>query len=199
MSYAQPVSSRFYIGSLDDTSVSVSAQYNPKELTVDKQIPWSQHTKGNTDGLQWEFTGSQGRTMNVDLLFDGMEENESVASTVQTFEKLAAVRDPTSTLPEMRRPHHCIAVWGTVLTDPTAPRFQCVIMQVTVKYTMFSPDGNPLRATITLKLQEATRVSMATTDDGGASNLDTSNDQSGTGVDDGDSSAGDDGDDEDDS
>ncbi|HEY1813137.1 MAG TPA: hypothetical protein VGG74_12390 [Kofleriaceae bacterium] len=147
----------------------MNAQYNPKELTVDKQIPWSQHQKGNTDGLQWEFTGSQGRTLSLDLLFDGVEENASVADTLKILEKLAAVRDPTSTVPEMRRPHHCVAVWGTVLNDQLAsPRFQCVIMQVTIKYTMFSTDGNPLRATITLKLQEATRVSMAEGDTSGA-------------------------------
>jgi hypothetical protein len=45
-----------------------------------------------------------------------------------------------------------------------------VILQLTVKYTMFSPAGAPLRATVTVKLQEATRVSMAKDDDGGSGN-----------------------------
>src|SRR6185437_2721532 len=126
MTYVQPVQSRIWIGSLDETSLGVNAQYNPKELSIQKSIPWSQHQKGNTDGLQWEFTGSQGRTMTVDLLFDGVEENASIAETVQILETLAAVRDPTSTDPEMRRPHHCVAVWGTVLNDQTgSSRFQC--------------------------------------------------------------------------
>ena len=168
MTFVQPVQSRIWIGSIDEPSLGVNAQYNPKELTVDKQIPWSQHQKGNTDGLQWEFTGSQGRTLNIDLLFDGVEENASIVDTLKILERLAAVRDPTSTQPEMRRPHHCVAVWGSVLNDQnSSPRFQCIIMQVTIKYTMFSSDGNPLRATVTLKLQEATRVSMAEGDTSG--------------------------------
>ena len=29
------------IGSLDDATVKVTAQFNPKELTVDKSVPWT--------------------------------------------------------------------------------------------------------------------------------------------------------------
>jgi hypothetical protein len=66
-------------------------------------------------------------------------------------------------------------------------RFQCVITQISVKYTMFSNDGRPLRATVTLQLQEANRVSMAaSSDDGGSSSSDDSSGDSG-----GDDSGGD--------
>jgi hypothetical protein len=40
-------------------------------------------------------------------------------------------------------------------------RFKCVIESISTKYTMFMPDGTPLRATVTLKLKEAERVTMA--------------------------------------
>jgi hypothetical protein len=168
--YNQPVPSRIWIGSLDEPSLGVNAQYNPKEVSIDKSIPWSQHQKGNTDGLQWEFTGAQGRVTTIDLLFDGVEEDEDILDPILKLQTLAAVRDPGSTDPKMRRPHHCVAVWGSVFTDSQQERFQCVIMQLTVKYTMFNAVGAPLRATATVKLQEATRVSMAQDDDGGSSN-----------------------------
>jgi len=170
MTYNQPVPSRIWIGSLDEPSLGVNAQYNPKEVSIDKSIPWSQHQKGNLDGLQWEFTGAQGRTTTIDLLFDGVEEEESVTQPIITLQTLAAVRDPSSDDPSMRRPHHCVAVWGDVFVDSQQPRFQCVITQLTVKYTMFAPSGIPLRATVNVKLQEATRVSMAEGDDGGSGN-----------------------------
>ncbi len=165
MTYQQPVASRIYIGSLDDGGLVVTAQYNPKELQIQKNVPWQKHQKGNTDGLQYEFTGAEGRTMTLDMLFDGVEEDESIADTVGMLETLAKVRDATSSDPEMRRPHHCVVVWGTVMGDDQ--RFQCVITQITAKYTMFSADGRPLRATVTLQLQEATRVSMAAGDSSG--------------------------------
>ena len=163
MTYQQPVASRIYIGSLDDGGLVVTAQYNPKELQIAKNVPWQKHQKGNTDGLQYEFTGAEGRTMTLEMLFDGLEEDQSIADTVGMLETLAKVRDPTSSDPEMRRPHHCVVVWGTVMGDDQ--RFQCVITQITAKYTMFSSDGRPLRATVTLQLQEATRVSMASSSD----------------------------------
>ena len=163
----QPKIAQISLGSLDE-NLHVEAQYNPKELTVDKAIPWSQHTKGNTDGLQWEFTGAAGRTTSIDLLFDGADQNKSVTPQIKILQQLAAVRDPGSTDPEKRRPHHCVAVWGDVLLDfRLGQRFQCVITQLTVKYSMFSPAGDPVRATVTVKLQEATRVSMAKSDSGG--------------------------------
>ena len=185
MTYNQPVASRIWIGSLDQPSLGVNAQYNPKELSLDKSIPWSQHQKGNLDGLQWEFTGAQGRTATVDLLFDAVEDGaegakSAVVAPIKTLQTLAAVRDATSNDPKMRRPHHCVAVWGDVFADVQQPRFQCVIMQLTVKYTMFSSDGHPLRATVSVKLQEATRVSMAQDDDGGNSNLSATDGKSGT-------------------
>ncbi len=152
-----------WIASLDD-GTTVTAQYNPKELQIDKTIAWQKHQKGNTDGLQYEFTGPDGRKMNVDMLFDGVEENAGVEGPVASLEYLATVRDASSTDPEMRRPHHCVVVWGTVMGGDDN-RFQCVITSISVKYTMFSAGGQPLRATVTLQLQEATRVSMAASSD----------------------------------
>jgi len=38
------------------------------------------------------------------------------------------------------------------------PTFKCVIESLSVKYTMFSDQGVPLRATCTVKLKEADTV-----------------------------------------
>src|ERR1700733_4954286 len=166
------------IGSLDD-GTSISAQYNPKELQIDKNVPWQPHSKNNANGLQLEFTGAEGRTMSLVLLFDGYESaggsgdtgNGTVADLVHTLQRYASVRDPDSKVDDMRRPHHCMVVWGTVIdgTDNTTDnKFQCVITQISTKYNMFSSLGVPLRATVTLTLKEADRLSMATPS-GGAS------------------------------
>jgi phage protein U len=160
-----PPGAKISIGSLDEPGISVEAQYNPKELQIDKSIPWQKHNKGNANGLQLEFTGAEGRTMSVDLLFDGYEDNLSIQGMVATLEILATVRDPGSSQDEMRRPHHCVVVWGTVMGGSDS-KFRYVIDQISTKYTMFSSEGIPLRATVNLKLKEAERVSMASSGDG---------------------------------
>jgi hypothetical protein len=162
-----PPGAKISIGSLDEPGAfDVEAQYNPKELQIDKSVPWQKHNKANANGLQLEFTGAEGRTMSIDLLFDGYEENSSVQPLVAKLEKLATVRQANSQEDDKRRPHHCVVVWGQVMGGGDN-KFKCVIEQISTKYTMFSSDGQPLRATVTLKLKEAERVSMAPAGDGG--------------------------------
>lgn len=160
-----PPGEKISIGSIDEPSLGVQAQYNPKELQIDKSVPWQKHNKANANGLQLEFTGAEGRTMSVELLFDAYEEKKNIQEAVKILEKLATVRQPNSSQDEMRRPHHCVVVWGTVMGGDDS-KFRCVIEQISTKYTMFSSEGIPLRATVTLKLKEAERVSMASSGDG---------------------------------
>lgn len=147
------------IGSLDDPGLTVSAQFNPKELQVERTIPWNPHGKPNTSDIQLEFAGAQGRTVSVELFFDAVEmQNGSpatLAASIASLEKMASVRKPGSPKDDELRPHHVAVVWGNVVS------FQCVIEQLTTKYTMFDGGGNPLRATVTVKLKEATRLSMS--------------------------------------
>lgn len=155
-----PAKAKLTIGSLDDTGLTVSAQYNPKELQVDQTVPWKKPQAANQAGgakgkdeeyLTLEFVGAEGREMSVELLFDGYEDKASIASKVGILEEMARVRDPSSSKETMRRPHHCIVSWG----ERGLPKFKCVIESLSTKYTMFSTEGTPLRATCTVKLKEA--------------------------------------------
>jgi len=144
------------IGSVDDENLTVAAQYNPKELQIDKQVPWtkkSQANKSSDTGIQLEYTGADGRSLTLELLFDGYETNTSVAEKVNKLNEMASVWKPKSEKEEERRPHLCVVKWSE-----TVPKFTCVIESLSAKYTMFSPEGVPLRATCTLKLKEADTV-----------------------------------------
>src|SRR5262245_24445741 len=46
-----PARAKLWIASLDDPSLEIRAQYNPKELQIDKQINWGDHkAKDNRAG-----------------------------------------------------------------------------------------------------------------------------------------------------
>lgn len=158
----EPAKAKLKIGSLD-TDITVEAQYNPKELQVDQTVPWKKPQSANQTGgdkgkddnyLTLEFVGAEGRTMSVELLFDGYEAKKSIADDVSKLEEMARVRNPDDTKEAMRRPHHCVISWG----DRGLPKFKCVIESLSTKYTMFSSEGTPLRATCTVKLKEAERL-----------------------------------------
>jgi hypothetical protein len=78
----------------------------------------------------------------------------NVASQVAILETLARVRNPTDPDENKRRPHQCVVAWG----GRGLPSFKCVIESLSTKYTVFSGDGEPLRATCTVKLKEAHAV-----------------------------------------
>jgi hypothetical protein len=170
---------RIVISSSDEPNkeeFTVTAQYNPKELEIKKTVPWSkpgESNKGNSKkkdegGVHLEFTGAEGRTMTLELLFDGYEESAekpftvNVSEQVKKLEVLASVRDPKPGAKEdKRRPHHCMVVWGSSDMLLGSKGFLCVIDSLSVKYTMFDPDGNPLRATCSVSLKEANFLSLA--------------------------------------
>jgi len=162
---------KLLLGSLDEPEITVQAQYNPKEIEVSRSVPWSKTNEANKanskkekeQGIHLEFTGADGRSLSLELLFDSFEEKvelkakSNVAKQIENLEKLASVRKPGATTDELKRPHRCVLVWGNVFE----PRFECVIESLSVKYTMFSPTGQPLRATANVKLKEANIVSTA--------------------------------------
>lgn len=168
---------KFAIASLDEPgqALTVYAQFNPKELTISRPVPWGDageagggNSGSNKAGIEKQFTGAKGRSLTVELLFDETEKklrDGKIVENIGKLEKLASVREPKSKTEEMRRPHWCIATWGSVLKEKTdAAAFRCVIEQIDTKYEMFDAQGNPLRARCTLKLTEATSVSTKKAD-----------------------------------
>jgi hypothetical protein len=161
-----PDRAKLWIASLDKPELGLQAQYNPKELQVDKQIQWSDHQQSanRTEGermdpsMQYhlEFLGVGERTIQVELLFDGYEKGISVERDVERLKALSTVHNPEGS-EEESRPHHCLVGWGAQLAGMRP--FPCVIESLSTKYTMWDTNGKPLRAICTVKLKEADRVS----------------------------------------
>jgi hypothetical protein len=66
------------IGSLDNSRLTVVAHYNPKEIQIDKEVPWQQHNSWPTAERSRanqqddaESNSTPTRSMSVELLFDG--------------------------------------------------------------------------------------------------------------------------------
>src|SRR5262245_10400262 len=101
-----------WVGSVDEPSLKVKAQFNPKELQVDKTVPWTKAPKSMGDRPHLEFTGAEGRSMSLELLFDGYETNESVQGKVDMLIQMSSARIATSKKPDEKRPHQIQVVWG---------------------------------------------------------------------------------------
>jgi hypothetical protein len=169
------------IGSLDNSSLTVYAQYRPSQLQIDQSVPWAKHANtGMEDHLRLEYTGAEGRSSTLELFFDASEiPNSSVEAAIADLTSLASPTwedplPPSSAPPppapppspgqprpsgRVMRPHHCVLVFGRLFNKGI---YKCVIESLSTKITMFSPDGIPIRATVSVRLKEASHVSTST-------------------------------------
>jgi hypothetical protein len=131
----------------------LEAQFNPKELSVDRAVPWQQQaSKGPAD---LEFEQAEPARMSFELLFDGVEAATSVQPPIDKLTQFSSVETG------LHRPPRVKVTWGSAAGG--MPAFNGVIEAVSVRYVMFAPNGIPLRATVQVRLKQAAHVSVNVT------------------------------------
>jgi len=150
---AKDPNAKLKIVSMDD-STSVEATFNPKEVSVDKSVPWSKHKDSKSDNPHLEFTGAEPMSMSFEMLFDGAEKGDSGSVQADVDKLLTMARIKT----DKKRPHQVKVLWGS--GSGLMPEFVGVIESVGTKYTMFTAKGTPVRATCNVKLKQASELSF---------------------------------------
>ncbi len=130
----------------------VDFQFNPKEYSVQKSANWeSKSGKGAKKATMPEFKGAEPRSMTVEVFLDASE--SSSGGITDKIEKLFSCCTPLEQSVGKNKPSPPFVQFGW----GTTTGFTAFVKQVQVKYTLFKPDGTPIRATATLTLQEIPR------------------------------------------
>lgn len=147
-------------------------QFNPKEYSVQKGASWaSTPTTGAPETAPPQFSGAEPRSMTVEVFLDATAKGSSdkkatpemrgIASPYQgaagasqlladievLFSCCRPLEETLGGNGKVATPPFVLFSWGTV-------SLHAFVKQVSVKYTLFKPDGTPIRATATLTLQE---------------------------------------------
>jgi hypothetical protein len=147
----------------DNPLLVVPCLFNPEEFTVEKS---NQFAEINIPGLSspvYQFVRGNARTVTLDLFFDTYEEKIDVRIFTDRItgwdagsmfsglpDALKGLMDIDS---DLHAPPVCIFVWGAFI-------FQCIVERVSKKFTMFLPEGFPVRATLTTTLKEYREVDV---------------------------------------
>ena len=135
------------------SNVTVVAQFNPKEISIDRSVPWQlQAAKGPGD---LAFTSAEARSMSFELMFDGVASKTHIQDEIGKLQRLGEAD------PGLKRPPKLKIVWGAEGAPGTMPKFEGVIESITVKYTMFDENGRPVRAIVALRFKEARNLAVA--------------------------------------
>jgi Contractile injection system tube protein len=133
----------------------IDVQFNPTEYTLNKGVQIAEIPIPGLDMPILQFVRGQTETLSLDLFFDvtesGTGENNFVGVTVKTdeFYKLIKI-DPATHAPPV-----CRFCWGEFwFAGNRIMGMECVVESVRQRFTLFNPDGYPLRAVLTVSLKE---------------------------------------------
>lgn len=151
----EPSPPKLSIYSVEGPRIMVTAMHNPKELQIDKSVPWTKQAQSKGDQPSLQFTSAEGRSMSFELMFDTYETGTNVHTAfIDHLVRLALVQNPNGA-EDKKRPPKVGVKWGAGL-----PEFQGVVESVSTKYTMFLPDGTPVRATCHVTVREASHLAV---------------------------------------
>lgn len=163
-----------------ETKKQIEVQYNPTDLNFSKSAQFAEIAIPGLDAPLQQFIRGGTETLTVELFFDttdeGMDEQaSSVTKLTEQFYELVKQN------PKTHAPPRCRFAWGQppkkipntggikIPKDAKLPKdklslnkavsdapfsFTCIVENIDRKFLLFSPEGTPLRARVTVKLRE---------------------------------------------
>lgn len=122
--------------------ISVDCMFNPFEYTVTKTNTYKQERQNRSDVPGFEFEKAGPQALKLTLIFDTYESDEDVSLTTNRLWKLMESKTRREGNRNRKVPPPEVAFeWGVF-------RFVAVITNMTQRFTLFKPDGTPVRASV---------------------------------------------------
>lgn len=135
--------------------LSVSCMFNPYEYTVSKSNSFCEKPRMDADTPHGEFSKADAQTLRLSLVFDTYEAGEDVSQKTRELWKFMMTK--TQKAREGGRqakkipPPQVAFEWGVF-------RFVAYIQSMTQRFTLFKPDGTPVRAKVDVTFKGYTDV-----------------------------------------
>ena len=164
---ANPLKATFHRVNADGTlGLALPVRFNPTEYTLNKAVQIADVPIPGLDSPILQFVRGQTETLSLDLFFDstesGLDDNAtSVTDLTDPFYQLIKIDGKT------HAPPVCFFSWGASFPGQRSygspgsgtgsqqrNGFKCLVDSVRQRFTLFSSQGVPLRATLTVSLKE---------------------------------------------
>lgn len=138
------------------------AKYNPTELLFEKQMQFAEINIPGLDAPLQQFVRGNAEKLSIELFFDSTDQGMSLGAesvTKQTDKVFQLARID----PETHAPPVVTFMWNNHIAGDSLDvrfknqarnSFRGIIESIRQKFTLFSPEGIPLRATVNLVLRE---------------------------------------------
>lgn len=138
--------------------------YAPEELSFAKAAQYAEVAIPGLEQPLIQFVRGEAETLSLELFFDSTQDGTGASATaitdrVEAFHKLVAIKGSLHMPPLVR------VSWGqnfpgTSMGETESPmqHFTAVVLSVGRRFTLFSSDGKPLRAVVSLSLKHYATV-----------------------------------------
>jgi Contractile injection system tube protein/LysM domain len=133
-----------------EDGTEIECWFNPTQYSITKSNTWNVKPGVKKGPPKAQFGGGQPKELSLDLLFDASDSSKDVRSEVvdKLFEMMdASDKFASGQSKKSARPPTVTFTWG-------AQVLKAVAKSLSVQYTLFRPDGKPLRAAVKLSLME---------------------------------------------
>jgi nucleoid-associated protein YgaU len=136
----------------------MTVTYAPTELAFSKASTYAEVAIPGLEQPLLQFVKGEAETLSLELFFDSTASGTgagavAVTSEVEQFHKLVSVQSK-SHAPTLLRVTWGQDFPGVAMGDgATAGAFTGVVLSVARRFTLFNPDGKPLRALVTISLK----------------------------------------------
>jgi nucleoid-associated protein YgaU len=135
---------------LDKSGPPIKCMFNPKEYTFAKQNQWTQKNNSGSNVPPLEFGTGQPATLKLQLMFDTYADHKDVRKeyTDAIWELMMVDLDLKDAKSKKARPPKVRFQWGGSWS------FDAVITSISQTFTLFLPNGTPVRATLDVMFQQ---------------------------------------------
>ncbi len=132
-----------------DPADSFTCQFNPESFTLTKTNKWKSTETTGKDTSKVSFGGGDAQEMTISLTFDTTSTGDPVFEKYEVLYKLGCVdSDSLDSTTQLGEPPWVMVQWGSYIG------FAAVIKSLVEEYTMFRPDGTPIRAKVAIALKQ---------------------------------------------
>ncbi|MBL4899346.1 MAG: hypothetical protein JKX76_06820 [Colwellia sp.] len=132
------------------------AYINPKEITLGYEIEYDDKQGAGTTNSRMEFSKVKPGDLSLTFFIDGTGAN---GTKIDVQEKIKELQLVTGYNGVIHRSNYLKVAWGTMQVK------RCVLKSLSIAYKMFKPNGEPLRALVTVNFtdnsDDETRIALS--------------------------------------
>jgi hypothetical protein len=145
------------------TGEQVECMFNPFEYTLTKQNQWEKKPAKGKNVPEIVFKQGGNQVLKVQLVFDTYDDQSDVRTHTDKIWKMMGVAESTKNPRSGKSSPPKVAFrWGRL-------DFEAVLTNVQQKFTLFLPDGTPVRTTVDVTLEQLIDVDDYASGGGGGS------------------------------